>query len=132
MITTREINVNLDKGRAKLKRRTTKDVDASIRVVKPKEPIKAQGVSTSNIADVEDIVEKKRRDEIAAGRKSFQKGDVVYQGEKGELVVKEKPKETLEKFAEKAGAKLVITNEEKKLAMKEKMAKVRMAKGKKK
>ena len=71
MITTREINVNLDKGRAKLERKTTKDVDASIRVVKPKEPIKAQGISTSNIADVEDIAEKKRRDEIMAQRKAM-------------------------------------------------------------
>ena len=110
MITTREINVNLDKGQTKLKQVSTKTIDASIKVEQPKEPIKAQGISTTTLADVADIAEKKRRDDIAAERNSFQKNMAIYQVEQNELIAKEK-----------------------KLAMKEKMAKVRTAKkGKKK
>lgn len=68
MITTREINVDLRKG-SKLDRVTTKDVDANPKVKFPKKPIKAKGISTSNIADVSDILEKKRRDDIAKEKK---------------------------------------------------------------
>ena len=68
MITTREINVDLSKG-GKLNRVTTKDIDASPKVKLPKKPVKATGISTSNIADVADIAEKKRRDDIMAERK---------------------------------------------------------------
>jgi len=68
MITTREINVDLRKG-GKLDRVTTKDIDASPKVKLPKKPIKAKGVTTSNIADVADIREKKKRDDIMAERK---------------------------------------------------------------
>jgi len=91
MITTREINVNLGKGR-KLGRITTKDIDASIKVEQPKDKaIKTPIISTHNMADVADIAEKRRRDEIMAS----------------------------------------IKTNNKKLDMKEKMAKVRAAKGKK-
>jgi len=68
MITTREINVDLSK-RGKLDRVTTKDIDASPKVKFPKKPVKAKGISTSNIADVADIREKKRRDDIAKEKK---------------------------------------------------------------
>lgn len=68
MITTREINVDLRKG-SKLDRVTTKDVDASPKVKFPKKLVKAKGISTSNIADVADILEKKRRDDIAEEKK---------------------------------------------------------------
>jgi len=68
MITTREINVNLDKGQPNFKRMTTKDVDASIKVKPPKEPVKTQSISTTTLPDVADIAEKKRRDDIMAER----------------------------------------------------------------
>lgn len=69
MITTNQVNVNLDKGPVKLKRTTTKDVDASIKVKHPKKPIKAQSISIQNIVDVGLIIEKKRRDEIMEEKK---------------------------------------------------------------
>jgi len=74
MITTREINVDLSKG-GKLNRVTTKDIDASPKVKLPKKPIKAKGISTSNIADVADIREKKRRDDIAEEKKLAMKDE---------------------------------------------------------
>lgn len=70
MITTKEINVNLDKGRPKLKRITTKDIDANIKIKPPKEPVKTQSISTRALADIADIAEKKRRDDIMAERKA--------------------------------------------------------------
>lgn len=77
MITTKQINVILGKGRTKLERVTTKKIDASIKVGHPKEPIKAKSISTHSMADVADILEKKRRDDIMAQRKASRsvKGD---------------------------------------------------------
>lgn len=69
MITTREINVDLTKGKLKLRRVSTKDIDAGVRVEPPKEPIKTRGVSTTTLPDVADIAEKKRRDDIAVEKK---------------------------------------------------------------
>ena len=105
MITTRDIDVDLSKG-GKLNRVTTKDVDASPKVKLPKKPVKATGISTSNIADVADIREKKRRDDIAIEKKlamkdekkliinekgeankGFKEGDAVYQEEKKTVLV---------------------------------------------
>ena len=74
MITTREINVDLSKG-GKLNRVTTKNIDTSPKVKLPKKPIKAKGISTSNIADVADIREKKRRDDIAEEKKLAMKDE---------------------------------------------------------
>ena len=69
MITTKQINVNLSKEKLKLRRVTTRDVDAGVRVEPPREPIKIRGVSTTTLPDVADIVEKKRRDDIAVEKK---------------------------------------------------------------
>ena len=91
MITTREINVDLSKG-GRLNRVTTKNVDASpLRVFDfpkiifvdgiaqemsedfaieiPKHKL-IKSISTHNIADVADITEKKRRDDIAIEKKA--------------------------------------------------------------
>ena len=114
MITTRQINVDLAKEKLKLRGVTTKDIDAGVRVEPPKAPIKPRGVSTTTLADVADIAEKKRRDDIMAERKAaliksdkekklamkdekkivinekgeankaFKKGDAVYQKEEKE------------------------------------------------
>jgi hypothetical protein len=73
MITTRQINVSLDKGGKKLGQVSTKDVDASIRV-EPKPTKKAIGISTATLADVADIAAKKERDDIMAQRKSVEEG----------------------------------------------------------
>ena len=75
MKTTREINVNLTRGKLKLRQVTTKNVDASLRVEPPKEPIKPRGVSTTTQADVADIAEKKRRDDIAKEKKLAMKDE---------------------------------------------------------
>lgn len=101
MITTREINVNLSKGKLKLRQSTTKDVDASIRVEPPKEPIKTRGVSTTTLPDVADIVEKKRRDDIAIEQKLAMKDEkkvVMVEKSKlsessGELMIEQKDKQ---------------------------------------
>jgi len=113
MITTRDINVDLSRGKRPLQQKTTKEVDVYVKQGKPK-PTKI-AVSTHNIEDVADIAEKARRDKIVKQRKDFRKGDTVYKNEKGELKTEGQLKE-----------------DSKKLANKEKMAKVRAAKGKKK
>ena len=79
MITTKQINVNLGKGKIKLRQATTKNIDAGLRVEPPKEPIKPRGISTTSLPDIADIAEKRRRDEIMAERK---KGDVPQIDEK--------------------------------------------------
>lgn len=70
MITTKVINVDLEKGRNKLRRVTTKDVDASIKVKIPDKSVKTKSLTTSKLMDVGDIIEKRRRDEIMAQRKA--------------------------------------------------------------
>ena len=92
MITTRQINVDLSKG-GRLNRVTTKDVDASPKVKFPKKPIKAKGISTSNIADVADIAEKKRRDDIAEEKKLAMKDEkkiILKVDNEGDSMVVEK------------------------------------------
>jgi len=69
MITTREINVNLTRGKLKLRQSTTKNIDASLKVEPPKGKIKPRGISTTTQADVADIAERKRRDDIAVEKK---------------------------------------------------------------
>ena len=75
MITTRQINVNLSKGKLKLRHVSTKGIDAGVRVEPPKEPIKPRGVTSTTLADVADIREKKRRDDIMAERKLAMKDE---------------------------------------------------------
>jgi len=75
MITTRQINVDLTKGKLKLRRATTKDIDAGVRVEPPKEPIKPRSVSTTTLPDVADMAEKKRRDDIAVEKKLAMKDE---------------------------------------------------------
>lgn len=72
MITTKQINVNLSRGKLKLRRVTTKDVDASLRVEPPRQPLKLKNIpsiTTTTLSDVADIAEKKRRDDIAKEKK---------------------------------------------------------------
>jgi len=75
MITTRDIDVDLEKGIARLDQKTTKDIDVSIKPgkpkkeTKPKKVIRPQSISTHNMPDVADILEKKKRDEIIAEMK---------------------------------------------------------------
>jgi len=69
MITTKQINVNLAKEKLKLRHVTTKDIDVSVKVKLPKEPIKPKSVTTTTLPDVADIAEKKRRDDIAKEKK---------------------------------------------------------------
>jgi len=68
MITTKQVSVNLTRGR-KLERKTTKDIDASIPVGIP--TTKPTFISTRMMGDVADMAEKKRRDEIMASRKAI-------------------------------------------------------------
>jgi len=118
MITTREINVNLTRGKLKLRQSTTKNVDASSRVEPPKGKIKPRGISTTTQADVADIAEKKRRDDIAKEKKIAMrdaKKIVIAKKVKKEkeLKQKEKEKERLDMVAkEKAKTKLVEPSRE--------------------
>jgi len=89
MITTREINVNLNKGKLKLRHVSTKNINAGVRVEPPKEPIKPRGITTTILPDVADIAEKKRRDDIMAERKPIEK-PVITTG-KYEIEIKKKP-----------------------------------------
>jgi hypothetical protein len=146
MITTRNINVNLDKGKLKLRHVTTKNIDAGVRVEPPKEPVKTKSITTTTLADVADIAEKKRRDDIAAERK------LAMKDEKKIVIAKEKSIEPIEIIAypiakdgesgstvstkqeikeEKKPWKL-MTDEEKKVAIKERTAKMLTTKARKK
>ena len=69
MITTKQITVNLDRGKLKLRYVTTKNIDAGIRVEPPKAPIKKRSLTTHTMQDVADEAEKKRRDDIMAEKK---------------------------------------------------------------
>ena len=62
MITTRQVNVDLAKEKLKLRGVSTKNIDANSRVEPPKAKIKPRGVTSTTLADVEDIREKKRRE----------------------------------------------------------------------
>ena len=75
MITTRQVNVDLNKGKLKLRRATTKDINAGVRVEPPKEQIKPRSVSTTTLPDVADMAEKKRRDDIAVEKKLAMKDE---------------------------------------------------------
>ena len=100
MITSRQINVNLTRGKLKLRQVTTKDINPGIRVEPPKEPIKPRGVSTTTQADVVDIAEKKRRDDIAKEKKALEvarkKAEVAEKKlamkDAKKIVIAEKPK----------------------------------------
>lgn len=113
MITTRDINVDLSRGKRPLSQKTTKDVDVYVKPGKPK-PTRI-AVSTHNIESVQAIAEKKRRDKIAKQR---EKGIKIITAP---AIIKDKE-----------GNLISTIDEQKKLANKEKMAKVRAAKGKKK
>ena len=85
MLTTKDINVNLSRGKLKLRHVTTKDIDAGVRVEPPKAPIKKQSITTTTLQDVADIAEKKRRDDIAKEKKLAMKDEK-------KIVIAKKPK----------------------------------------
>ena len=116
MITTRQINVNLSKGKLKLRHVSTKGIDAGVRVEPPKEPIKPRGVTSTTVADVADIREKKRRDDIAVEKK---------------LTMKDEKKIAMIDWPKKKPWK-EMTDEEKKVAIKERTAKMLATKARKK
>ena len=120
MITTRDINVDLSRERRPLNQKTTKEVNVYVKKGTPR-PSKI-AVTTHNIEDVQAIAEKKRRDEIIAQKKASASKILAETVEKG--------KEAIENLA--ADMKDKNEEEEKKIAMKERMAKARAARGKKK
>ena len=140
MITTKDVDVDLEKGIARLDQKTTKDIDVSFKPdkpkkeTKPKEVIRPQSISTHNMQDVADILEKKKRDEIIAEMKKLDKKD-----EKKLIMTDEKKTILINNEGDSVIAKRKpwkeMTDEEKKVAYKEraKRAKItREAKKKKK
>ena len=142
MITTRQINVNLAKEKLKQRHATTKDIDAGVRVEPPKEPIKPRGISTTTLPDVADIAEKKRRDDIMAERKLAVKDEkkIVMAGKDREIEIITAPASIedfpyfakLDKRPEEKKPWKEMTDEEKKIAMKERTAKMMTTKARKK
>lgn len=139
LISTRNVDVVLAKQK-RLERVTTKIDHASIKANKLEEDLmKSQLISTHNIGSVAEVEEKKERDEILAQRKSFKKGDPVHLNEDGILVANEKEEKTIEKHMKDIDGKVFKTTEdmnldmrdEKKIAMAERMEKVREGKEKK-
>jgi len=108
MITTRDIKVDLSRERRVLNQKTTKAVDVYVKKGEPK-PSKIV-VTTHNVEDFEKETDKKKKDKIIAQKKVDKKKEEG--ADKADLDVKE--------------------DEKKKLAMKERMAKVRAARRKKK
>lgn len=91
MITTKDVNVDLSRGKLRLRRVTTKDIDVGVRVEPPKVPIKKQSITTTTRQDVADIAEKKRRDDIAKEKKLAMKDEkkiVMVEKEVGPKLVK--------------------------------------------
>ena len=69
MITTRNIKAEIPRQEGRLKQVTTKDINVNVKVPESPNLQKTAQVSTHNIADVEDIAEKKRRDAIMVEKK---------------------------------------------------------------
>ena len=135
MITTRQINVNLAKEKLKQRHATTKDIDAGVRVEPPKEPIKPRGVSTTTLPDVADIAEKKRRDDIAAEKKLAMKDEkkiVIAEKEKALGEIKLPLEKTPELIGDEKKPWKEMIDEEKKVAIKERTAKMMATKARKK
>jgi len=107
MITTRDIKVDLSRERRPLNQKTTKEVDVYVKKGEPK-PSKIV-VTTHNVGDFEKETDKKKKDKIIAQKKVDKKKE--EESDKIDLDVKE--------------------DEKKKLAMQERMARARAAKGKK-
>ena len=109
MITTRQINVDLAKEKLKLRGVTTRNIDAGVRVEPPKAKIKPRGVSTTTLADVADIAEKKRRDDIMVEKKKLDKKDekkiVMVEKGKGPKLV-EPSKELMAELTKKPWNKM--------------------------
>lgn len=142
IVSTRNINIVLAKKK-RLERVTTKDIDASIKINKPKEESKMKKsplISTHNIQDVESASEKKERDDVVAERKKLKKGDPVHLDADGNLVASEKEQKHVEEHMKNIDGKVFKTTEDmnldmrddKKIAMAERMKKVRAGKEKKK
>jgi len=117
MITTRQINVDLAKEKLKLRGVTTRNIDAGVRVEPPKGKIKPRGVSTTTLADVADIAEKKRRDDIMAEKKLAMKDEkkIVIEKKKDKQVfstVNDFPKTPKEVVEKERGSKLVEPSKE--------------------
>ena len=135
-VSTKNINVVLAKHN-RLERVTTKIDYASIKAKKLKEELmKSPLISTHNIGSVAEVEDKKERDEILAQRKGFKKDDPVHLDDNGVLVGSEKEQKHVEEFMENIDGKVFKTTEdmnlsmrdEKKIAMAERMEKVREGK----
>jgi len=87
MITTRNIKAEIPRQEGRLKQVTTKDINVNVKVPESPNLQKTVQVSTHNIADVEEIAEKKRRDEIMAEKKT-----------EPTLQIKKRTDEALERF----------------------------------
>ncbi len=140
LVSTRNINVVLAKQN-RLERVTTKTVNVSIKKKEPKEDsMNKPLISTHNIGDVVSTEEKKERDTVRAERKNLKKDGPVYLNKDGVLVASDEEQKHVEKFMKDIDGKVFKTTEdlnlemrdEKKIAMAERMAKARDAKGKKK
>lgn len=108
MITTRQINAKLRNERRKLISVITRNVLPERKEIPKKGDIsKPVSINTHEMADVEDIKEKKRRDDIMKQRVEFEKGDMVFQEETGEFVTKKIAEKTLTDHAKESEMKVV-------------------------
>lgn len=154
--TTRGLFVKLDNQKRKLQRVTTKTIDASIKIMKPKKDRpKPTVISTRDIGDLNDLAEKKKRDKISKERKAeARKARKEAKKEKKKVPGYKPPPEDSRRPNKPTPAppekkvKLVEPSEglkielkkawkdmsdaEKKIVMKERMAKARESKKKKK
>lgn len=79
MITTKQVNVNLKKGRRTFERITTKSIDASAHIEPPdiKGRVKPKSISTGGMVDAADITEKRRRDAIMEQRATGRTAEIL-------------------------------------------------------
>ena len=91
MITTRNVTAQRPKRREKLVFTTTKTIEHK----EPKVPVipkeKPVSITTGSIGDVQDIADKKKRDDIMKERKAFKAGDMVFCSKTGEFVKQVEP-----------------------------------------
>ncbi len=112
MITTKDITAQRPKRREKLVFTTTKTIEHK----EPKTPVipkeKPVSITTGSIGDVQDIADKKKRDDIMKERKAFESGDMVFCSKSGEFVTQKRKEKTLIELIKENGRMEVVPPKE--------------------
>lgn len=73
MIKTNKINPEINKERKKLTNVTTKNINASVDVKKPKEPIKTTSMTTNKVGDPTEVEDRLKRQRVLKKKEEYKK-----------------------------------------------------------